>query len=100
MWTLSRVVFASKDPISKDPISKDHKKKQMIRKLRWRQRGIEERSLRVLEHLNHCESVSERHRLSLDLNYLCKHVLDIQDQIDNIDVFLLLTETESESLDL
>lgn len=96
MWTLSRVVCHSKNLGSE----KNHHKKRLIRKLRVRQQGLEHRSLQVLEQLNQSGSVSERQRLSMDLSYLCKNVLDIQEQIDHIDTYMLLMDTESDSLDL
>lgn len=96
MWTLSRVVCHSKNLASE----KNHSKKRLIRKLRVRQQGLEHRSLQVLEQLNQSRSVSERQRLSMDLSYLCKNVLDIQEQIDHIDTYMLLMDTEIDSLDL
>jgi hypothetical protein len=99
MWTLSRVVCNSKKNLGSE---KNHEpeKKRLIRKLRVRQQGLEHRSLQVLEQLNQSRSASERQKLSMDLSYLCKNVLDIQEQIDHMDTYILLMDTDSDTLDL
>lgn len=75
--------------------SMNRKKKHIVKRLYDRQQTIEKHSLRVLEQLNQCSSVSDRQKLSLELTYLCKNILDLQEQIENIDTYLLLYDTEN-----
>lgn len=88
--------FAVKASISLSPKSNHHhrnyesKKRKVLSNLLTKQKHLEKESISILAKLNsdNCEA-AEITRLSEQLSYICKEILDVRDTIEDIDIYIL-----------
>lgn len=91
--SVRRAVFLS----SNKPL---HNKQQVLRRMRRRQQVLEQHSLSVLERLNQTRDRAEMSKLSRELSYLSKNILDIQETIDHLDTYMMFSEVPDDELEL